>query len=102
MHNLDLKTTLTNTGDETLKLLNDPRGALNKLSTDSFSVVNEATGASPSFLGFKVKYVPEVAAKNGQEDAFTILTPGASVEISHNRTSTWSHFCEHNSSQRMH
>lgn len=86
VHNLELTTTLVNTGDETLKLLNDPRGALHKLPTNTFSIAREDTGATPAFSGAKAKYVPEVAAKIGQGDAFTVLAPGASVEITHNRT----------------
>lgn len=81
---LKLTTTLVNTGDETLKLLNDPRGALHTLPTNTFSIVNEDTGASPAFSGAKAKYVPAAAAKVGKDDAFTILAPGASIDITHN------------------
>ena len=80
-----MTTTLVNTGDETLKLLNDPRGALNTLPTNTFLVIHEDTGASPAFSGVKAKYVPENAAKVGQGDAFTVLAPGASVAITHDR-----------------
>lgn len=51
--NLKLTTTLVNTGDETLKLLNDPRGALNRIPTNTFEIINTDTGASPKFAGVK-------------------------------------------------
>ena len=84
LHNLKITTTVTNTGDETLKLLNDPRGVLNKLPTDAF-LIEHVTGAVPDFTGAKAKYVPTVAAKIGKEDAFTVLAPGQSTSIEHDR-----------------
>ena len=52
VQNLKVVTTLTNTGDETLKLLNDPRGLLsNKLPTQSFQITHQDSGAKPSFTG---------------------------------------------------
>lgn len=53
VQDLKVVTTLTNTGDETLKLLNDPRGALNPFPANSFAVT-DATGATPAFVGAKV------------------------------------------------
>lgn len=50
---LNVVTTVTNTGDETIKLLNDPRGILSKLPTQAFSITN-AVGSSPAFTGAKV------------------------------------------------
>lgn len=78
---LKLTTTLTNTGDETLKILNDPRGPLNKLPTDTFAI-STGSGATPSFTGMKLKYVPSTAAELG---AFTVLAPGESVAVDHDR-----------------
>jgi hypothetical protein len=83
--NLKLSATIVNTGDETLKLLNDPRSLLNKLPTHSFNIVNGANGATPKFRGVKAKYNPALAAKIGREDALTTLAPGASVTVDHDR-----------------
>ena len=81
VESLKLTTTLTNTGDETLKILNDPRGPLNKLPTDTFAI-STGSGATPSFTGMKLKYVPSTAAELG---AFTVLAPGESVAVDHDR-----------------
>lgn len=53
--NLKLVATVVNTGDETLKLLNDPRGPLSKMPTETFLIEHEATGATPAFTGVKVQ-----------------------------------------------
>jgi peptidyl-Lys metalloendopeptidase len=81
VEHLQIVATITNTGDETLKVLNDPRGPLNKLPTDTFAI-SDAKGAQPSFIGIKLKYVPKAAAALG---AYTILSPGEYVEVEHNR-----------------
>lgn len=81
--NLKVFTTVTNTGDETLKLLKDPRGPLSKLPTQTFLVTHDESGVSPAFIGAKVKYVPSYAAKFGGSDAFTILPPGQSFVMEH-------------------
>ncbi|PPQ80565.1 hypothetical protein CVT25_001599 [Psilocybe cyanescens] len=80
VESLKVVATITNTGDETIKVLNDPRGPLSKLPTDTFAIT-DGTGAKPSFTGIKVKYVPKTAATMG---AYTILTPGESVQVVHN------------------
>jgi hypothetical protein len=67
-----------------VKVLNDPRTVLNKAPTNSF-VISNAAGASPVFQGVKVKYLPEAAARIGGENAFTVLAPGESVTIEHDR-----------------
>ena len=51
--NLKVTTTVTNTGDKTLKLLNDPRGVLNTFPENTF-IVTDTTGSRPSFNGAKV------------------------------------------------
>lgn len=53
VHDLLLRATLTNTGDETLQLLNEPRTALSKRSTDNF-VIRHASGFRPRFVGLNV------------------------------------------------
>ncbi|RDB29715.1 Peptidyl-Lys metalloendopeptidase [Hypsizygus marmoreus] len=80
--NLKVVTTVTNTGDETLKILNDPRGPLNKLAANTFAIT-DANGAVPAFTGVKVKYVPSAAIAAGK-DAVTVLAPGQSVSVEHN------------------
>ena len=50
---LAMVTTLTNTGDETLEILNDPETILSNLATDSF-VIKNAEGTSPEFIGYMV------------------------------------------------
>ncbi|KIY71307.1 zincin [Cylindrobasidium torrendii FP15055 ss-10] len=80
VNNLEVVATLTNSGDETLKVLNDPNSVLNAIPANSFSIESDA-GSVPAFVGAKVKYSPEVAAAKG---AYTTLAPGESVTISHN------------------
>ncbi|CAA7268025.1 unnamed protein product [Cyclocybe aegerita] len=79
VEHLTVKATITNTGDETLKLLSDPRSLLSKRPVNKFRIA-DANGARPTFTGVKVKYSPEVAAKQG---AYTVLAPGASIEVDH-------------------
>ena len=50
---LKVTTTVTNTGDETLKLLNDPRGVLSPFPENTFNITN-GTGSCPSFNGARV------------------------------------------------
>ena len=52
---LKVTATVTNTGDETLKLLNDPRGVLNPFPEDTFSIT-DGTGSRPSFNGARVSH----------------------------------------------
>ncbi|KAK1225212.1 hypothetical protein PQX77_011892 [Marasmius sp. AFHP31] len=79
---LEVTTTIKNTGDETLKLLNHPNSVLSKWATNSFDVKN-ADGVAAKFTGIKVRYSPEEAAKSTDESVFTVLAPGASVQVSH-------------------
>ncbi|KAG8748284.1 hypothetical protein FRC10_007674 [Ceratobasidium sp. 414] len=81
VENLSVKATLTNTGSETLKLINDPRTVLSTWRTNAFSIQSEA--GSPAFTGIKVKYSPELAAKRTDAAAFTVLAPGQSFELTH-------------------
>lgn len=82
VENLKVVATVTNTGDETLKILNDPLGPLSKLPANTF-IISDTKGASPKFTGIKAKYVPQVAATAGK-DAVTTLAPGESVSVEHN------------------
>ncbi|KAG6856943.1 hypothetical protein H0H87_011929 [Tephrocybe sp. NHM501043] len=82
VNNLVVKTTVTNTGDEILTLLNHPESPLSKLPANTFAIT-DATGAKPTFTGIKAKYVPAAAIAAGK-DAVTVLAPGQSVEVEHN------------------
>ena len=105
LENLKVTTSITNTGDETLKLLNDPRGVLNTFPENTFTITNP-DGSRPWFSGAKViylscylrdacahvsdsrhkaKYSPTYAAGLNDPSVFTILDPGASVNITHDR-----------------
>ena len=75
VEHLKLIANLTNTGDETIKVLHDPRSTICTLPTDTISVVSR-TGLSPLFIGALAKYVPEDAA---HMRAWTTLLPHTSV-----------------------
>ncbi|KAK7438457.1 hypothetical protein VKT23_018070 [Stygiomarasmius scandens] len=85
--NLKVTTTLTNTGSDSLQLLNDPRSPLTTTPTNSFRILS-SNGTSPDFNGMKVKYVPSVAAKLPNA-SFTALAPGESVDIIHDLSSAY-------------
>ncbi|CAE6511810.1 unnamed protein product [Rhizoctonia solani] len=72
---------LTNTGTETVKLLNDPRTVLSDAETETFTI----TGAngSPDFTGIRMKYSPEAVVKENNPSSFTVLAPGESYEVVH-------------------
>ena len=57
--NLKITATVTNTGDQTLKLLKDPRGVLSTFPENTFSIT-DATGSGPSFNGAKVNHASVV------------------------------------------
>ncbi|KAK7013988.1 hypothetical protein R3P38DRAFT_3004372 [Favolaschia claudopus] len=79
---LHITTTLVNTDDAEVKLLNDPRTVLSTFETDTFTIT-DPTGKSPSFHGVAVKYVPATVLKTNLPESFTVLAPGASVQIAH-------------------
>ena len=78
---LSVTTTIVNTGDETLKLLTDPRSALSSWATNTFAVTHADSGAGVDFTGVKVRYSPEAAAQLGE--AITTLAPGESIDVAH-------------------
>ncbi|KAG8780407.1 hypothetical protein FRC12_023065 [Ceratobasidium sp. 428] len=82
IHGLNVTATLKNTGDETLKLLNDPHTVLSVTPTDTFTISSES--GSPAFTGIQLKYVPSQAVALNQEDMFTVLAPGQNINIIHN------------------
>ncbi|KAH9896620.1 Metalloprotease [Cubamyces lactineus] len=79
---LKVLTTIQNTGDVPLELLNDPYSPLSDLPTNMFTIVNKR-GISPDFVGIEVKYSPRLAAMSGDPLAITYLAPGQSVQVEH-------------------
>ncbi|KAK7040256.1 hypothetical protein VNI00_009722 [Paramarasmius palmivorus] len=77
-----IRATLTNTGSEQLKLLNDPRSLLSLAPTDSFIFTSDDE-FYPSFTGMKLKYSLKYTAKNGDGSSYTILNPKEAIEIDH-------------------
>ncbi|KAF9480595.1 zincin [Pholiota conissans] len=73
-----IRTIITNESDKKLHILNDPRGPLLKLPTDTFRIT-DANGAQPRFKGVRVKYLP--MAKSPSD--YRVLDPGESVETEH-------------------
>ncbi|CAE7171628.1 unnamed protein product [Rhizoctonia solani] len=78
---LIVKSVLKNTGDVTLKLLNDPRSILSTVKAKTFSISSRA--GAPEFTGLRVKYAPSQAAKSTEGSPFTVLAPGQTFEIDH-------------------
>jgi peptidyl-Lys metalloendopeptidase len=79
--NLTIKATLINTGDSTLRLLNNPNSVLTPhWKTATFVPTHTENGARPDFKGAKVKWgaAPAAAAKD-----FTTIAPGQTVEFVH-------------------
>jgi len=91
---LKVVATITNTGSEVVKLLDDPRSLASRRPVNKFSILS-SKGSRPSFTGIRVKYSPEVAAKMG---AYTELAPGASLKVIHDRTS---HICTQKRTARL-
>ena len=56
VRNLKVTATIVNTGGETLKLLNDPRGILDPFPEDTFGITGPS-GSHPSFSGVTVNRV---------------------------------------------
>ncbi|CAE6405943.1 unnamed protein product [Rhizoctonia solani] len=78
---LSVKSTLTNTGSETVKLLNDPHTVLSNAATETFIITN--ANGSPDFTGIRAKYSPNYVIKKNDPSSFTILAPGQSHELVH-------------------
>lgn len=76
---LEVTTTITNTGSETLTLANDPNGVLSTFPADTFAITDGA-GNAPEFTGAKVKWSPTYAASVGD---VTTLAPGQSIDVTH-------------------
>ncbi|KAF8953683.1 hypothetical protein BDZ97DRAFT_1908695 [Flammula alnicola] len=83
MAELSVVTTLTNKGHETLHLLRDPSTVLTNMPTHSFNITNVNNGATPDFMGYVVQYSPRQALASNESDVFSVLKPGASINITH-------------------
>ncbi|KDQ21771.1 hypothetical protein BOTBODRAFT_50333 [Botryobasidium botryosum FD-172 SS1] len=87
LSNLKVATTIHNTGDEPLRLLNDPRSLLTpSWATNVFSISKTDGSARPDFRGVKVKWSPSLAA---QSNDVTTVAPGQSVEFTHDLSTTY-------------
>ncbi|TBU24125.1 metalloprotease [Dichomitus squalens] len=86
--NFNITTTVTNAGNEAVRLLNHPRGPLSNLPTDMFTITNRH-GFSPDFVGISAKYSPSAALASNDHHAFTVLAPGQSVEVHHDISATY-------------
>ncbi|CAE6437774.1 unnamed protein product [Rhizoctonia solani] len=84
---LEVITSIKNTGTEPLRLLNDPNSVLSTWETNSFEIsrAEPSLVSSPTlnFTGILVKYSPQAAVKLGKSDLFTLISPGATVNVTH-------------------
>lgn len=69
---------ITNTGDEVLKIWNDPHSPLFSFATNTFVVTNP-DGEQPRFIGIQVW--PKVIARAGNNSSFAVLAPGESFHV---------------------
>ena len=58
LNSLKVITTVANTGEETLKLLNDPHGVLSPFPGDAFTIT-DPSGSRLAFSGAPVSHVPD-------------------------------------------
>ena len=73
-------TRITNTGSETLRLINEPSGVLySHLPTRRFYVTH-SSGAIPQFKGVQVEFSLTEAIKSGY---VTTLGPGQFISVPH-------------------
>ncbi|KAF4622417.1 hypothetical protein D9613_009126 [Agrocybe pediades] len=82
IQDLKVVATITNTGSETLRILQDPNTILSDAPTEKFSVVTDERGEGEglTFIGMRVLYSPKVAA---QQHEYVTLGPGLSLQIEH-------------------
>ncbi|CAE6448619.1 unnamed protein product [Rhizoctonia solani] len=88
---LTVASTITNTGNTTLKLLNDPNGPLSTWKTHTFEFYEvpisgsrkRATGSTAGVSAVRVKYNPDVAVSLSNPDAYTVLKPGENKTVTH-------------------
>ncbi|QRW13791.1 peptidyl-Lys metalloendopeptidase [Ceratobasidium sp. AG-Ba] len=82
IYDLVVKTTVTNVGSQTLKLLNKPGTVLSPLDGTNAFEISSAAGV-PAFTGISVKWSPDLALGTNEGSQFTILTPGQSIKRLH-------------------
>ncbi|KDQ13796.1 hypothetical protein BOTBODRAFT_33232 [Botryobasidium botryosum FD-172 SS1] len=79
--NLKVVTTIRNTGDEDVRLLNDPDTVITpQWATHTFGVSKVGSETTPDFHGIKVKWSASLAMESNDT---TILAPGQSVNYTH-------------------
>ncbi|KAF8174093.1 deuterolysin M35 metalloprotease [Pholiota molesta] len=78
LEDLRVLATVTNMGNKTMRILNDPRGSLSDFPTDTFKITDR-NGVQPRFKGVKLKYIP-VVSKAGD---YRTIEPGDSVYVEH-------------------
>jgi peptidyl-Lys metalloendopeptidase len=82
--NLKVLVSLVNDGPDAVNVLNHPQGPLSKLPTNTFSITDSKDASiEPQFMGIRLKYSPEKAAKAGD---YTTLAPGEVLTMEHYRT----------------
>ena len=69
VENFKVVATLTNTGDEKLRLLNDPHGILHPLPANVI-IITANDGSSPNFTGVRVKYSLDDVARMSAPSVF--------------------------------
>lgn len=95
IENLKLVATITNTCNQTMKLLNVPGSPLSKAPAEIFWV-RDVAGNKPLFTGIRViEYVPSMVSHLKEEHFFTTLAPGEFVDVEHDRTSLQHSKCDH-------
>ncbi|TRM66112.1 hypothetical protein BD626DRAFT_398166 [Schizophyllum amplum] len=87
VENLKVTTTITNTGDETLRLFNDPNSPLSTMPANTFAISNSA-GAAPKFTGIKAKYSMDTVVEKNL-NSFTVLAPGESIDTTHDLSAAY-------------
>ncbi|CAE7110551.1 unnamed protein product [Rhizoctonia solani] len=78
---LNVTTTVKNTGTKKLKLLKDPRTPLSTAQTKTFIISKDDDG--PEFTGMIVKYSPQHALNSNVPEHFTVLMPGETFQQTH-------------------
>ncbi|KAF8606584.1 zincin [Ceratobasidium sp. AG-I] len=98
---LTVSTCLLNTGNKTLKILNDPNGPLSTWKTHTFefyevpatgssSLKARSAGSVANVNAVRVKYNAGQAASVSDPSAFTILAPGENKTLTHDLSGMYS------------
>ncbi|KAG9128081.1 hypothetical protein FRC07_005221 [Ceratobasidium sp. 392] len=98
---LTVSSCLVNTGDKTLKILNDPNGPLSTWKTHTFEFYEVPSSGSSSLKArsdgsvaevnaVRVKYNPEVVAALSDPNAYTVLQPGENKTVTHDLSGMYS------------